>query len=212
MNIVTIDFDIIMHRSLNIYNDLVDDDNSIQTLLNENKEAHFVPNSDLFLYNYLTQFVLKCAKKLPQEKIIFIESHEDILDYIENGQLNLQEAFNVFNIDFHHDIAYAEEDMKEIIEEADCGNWVKYLFNHYSSTFNQYVWVNTDESGDAYDVRFSTTINKKTIVYNIKKYNLDALVKSADILFICRSIPWVPDEEQQLYDSWKDIIDFIYKK
>ena len=29
MNIVTIDFDIIMHRSLNLYNDLVDDDVTI---------------------------------------------------------------------------------------------------------------------------------------------------------------------------------------
>lgn len=36
MNIVTIDFDIIMHYSLNIYNDMVDDENNIQTILNDN--------------------------------------------------------------------------------------------------------------------------------------------------------------------------------
>ena len=52
----------------------------------------------------------------------------------------------------------------------------------------------------------------KVFTHNIKKYNLEALVKSTDILFICRSIPWVPREEQQLYETWKDLIDFLYKK
>ena len=56
------------------------------------------------------------------------------------------------------------------------------------------------------------SINRKVFTHNIKKYNLDALVKSTDILFICRSIPWVPLEDQQLYDTWKDLIDFLYKK
>lgn len=33
MNIVTIDFDIIMHRSINLYNDLVDDEDTISVIL-----------------------------------------------------------------------------------------------------------------------------------------------------------------------------------
>lgn len=210
MNIVTVDFDIVMHRSLNIYNDLVDDDTTIQVILNDNKDAHFVPNSDLYLYNYLTNFVLKCAKKLTSDKIIFIDSHEEVLQFFETGGVKPEESFNVFNVDFHHDIAYSEEDMTGILQEADCGNWVKYLFNHYTN-FNQYVWINTEESGDADNPSFGTYINKKVITYDIKKYNLDALVKSVDVLYLCRSDPWVPAEEQQLYESWKDIIDYYYK-
>ena len=212
MNIVTIDFDIVMHRSIGLYNDLVDDDNTIQTILDDNKESHFIPNPDLFLYNYLTNYILNCTKKLSKDKIIFIEEHHEVLNAFNTGLIKNNENFNIFNIDFHHDIAYNDEDIDSKIEELDCGNWVKYLFEHYPQNFNQYIWINTDESGDANNDNFGMSINRKVFTHNIKKYNLEALVKSTDILFICRSIPWVPREEQQLYETWKDLIDFLYKK
>ena len=54
MNIVTIDFDIVMHKSLGFYNDLVNEDEFIDSVLNRNTESNFIPNIDLSLYNYLT--------------------------------------------------------------------------------------------------------------------------------------------------------------
>lgn len=54
MNIVTIDFDIIMHWSLNIYNDFVSDEENISSILSKNKNANFIPHVDLGLYYYLT--------------------------------------------------------------------------------------------------------------------------------------------------------------
>lgn len=209
MNIVSIDFDIIMHRSINIYNDLVDDETSIQNILDENKEACFIPRSDLFLYNYLTNFILKCCQKLSKDNIIFIDDHHQIVDYFDSGVIQGDNDFNIFNIDFHHDIAYSEGDVENKVEELDCGNWIKYLFEHYSDNFKQYVWINTEESSTI-DDRLMTF--DRIYTYNIKKYNLDALIKSADILFICKSVPWVPLEEQQLYDTWIDTVDFLYKK
>ena len=216
MNIVTIDFDIIMHRSLNLYNDLVDDDVTIQSILNANLESHFIPNPDLQLYNYLTQFVIKCAEKLPKENIIFIDDHDEITYYFTSGKIKYEEDFNIFNIDFHHDVSYDEKDIDNKIEEVDCGNWVKYIAERYPK-FKQYIWIKAKEAEAFNKERFSETlsgilVSKKIIEQDIQKYNLDALLKSTDVLFLCKSIPWVPEEEIALYDTWKDIVDFLYKK
>lgn len=202
MNIVTIDFDIIMHRSINLYNDLVDDEDTISVILQENNEAHFIPNPDLFLYNYLTNYVAKCFKKLPKDHIFFIDDHDEVTELFNTKFANDLDKFNIFNIDFHHDIAYDENDFSENIEEADCGNWVKYLFDKYPNNFKQYIWIKAKESLN-FDRPMS--FSKKIITYNIDKYNLDALLKSTDFLFLCKSEPWVPLEEQQLYELWKDL-------
>ena len=211
MNIVTIDFDIIMHRSVNLYNDLVDDETTIQSILNDNTEAHFIPNPDLQLYNYLTQFVIKCTKKLSQENIIFIDDHGEVSQLFTSGRVKPDEDFNIFNIDFHHDIAYDDIDIEKRIKEIDCGNWVKYIAERYPN-FKQYIWIKAKESGEVDKIRFGTSIVKKIVEQDIQKYNLDALVKSTDILLLCKSIPWVPEEEIALYNTWKDIVDFLYKK
>lgn len=203
MNIVTIDFDIVMHRSLGIYNDLVDDEeNTVQDILNNNPESGFYPIPDLSLYNYLTNYVAKVAKKLPKNKIIFIDSHEAVANIIDADILNIgDKEFNIFNLDFHHDIAYDEDDKDNRLEEYDCGNWVKYLFDHYQN-FKEYIWIKTKESTD-YDGKNNFVY--KTRNYDITKYNLDALVKSTDVLFLCKSEPWVPLEVNFLYELWKDL-------
>lgn len=207
MNIVTIDFDIIMHPSLNLYNNLIDDENTIQSILLANKDANFVPNSDLFLYDYLTEYVLKCLKRLPENRVFFIDDHNDVLDLFEEENFP-REEFNVINIDFHHDIAYDDEDVEHMIEEADCGNWVKYLFEN-NPKFKQYVWVKSEESLE-YEPEW--IFKKRVNVHDIKKYNLDSLAKTTDYLFLCRSPEWVPLKEQQLYETWINIVDYFYKK
>lgn len=208
MNIVSIDFDIIMHRSVNLYNDSVDDDYSIQRILDENKNCGFIPIPDLFLYNHLTNFLIQCVKKLPADKIKFIEDHDEICQYFKENEV--KGDFNIFNIDFHHDVAYADEDIENRVKDLDCGNWVKYLFERYPN-FKQYIWINIKESIPLNKELFGS-YTSKIFPQDLKKYNLDALVKSADVLYICRSSPWVPLEQQQLYETWKDIVDFLYKK
>ena len=203
MNIVTIDFDIIMHKSLKFYNDLVDEDeNTIQSMLNSSPDCGFIPISDLPLYNYLTNYINKVVQQLPKNKIIFIDSHNDVADIIDADVLNIgDKEFNIFNLDFHHDIAYDEDDKKNRFDECNCGNWVKYLFEHYDN-FKEYIWIKTEESVN-YDGR-NYFVNKIRS-YDVKKYNLEALAKSTDVLFLCKSEPWVPLEELFLYDLWKDL-------
>ena len=210
MNIVTIDFDIIMHWSLNIYNDFVSDEENISSILSKNKNANFIPHVDLGLYYYLTQFIIKCIKKLPKDHIFFIDDHDGVVDLFDTNLIKPMENFTIFNIDFHHDIAYDEDDIKNKINDLDCSNWVKYIYEHYKHYFNQYIWINSEESADYDD--YHSFFSKKMIIHNINQYNLDALVQSADVLFICKSEEWVPTEQQFLYDVWENIYNEFAKK
>lgn len=207
MNIVTIDFDIIMHWSVAFYNDLLDDDTTIIDIMNDNPNSNFIPHADLFLYRYLTEYILECARSLPKERIKFIESHEEVTKIFDNG--TVRSKFNILNIDHHHDIAYDDDDVENEIEELTCGNWVKYLFEKYRNDFQEYIWINDDES---VDFEASAFFKRKIKRYNIKLYNLYNLAKTTDYLFICKSTPWIPSNEQELYDNWKYIIDYLYKK
>lgn len=205
MNIVTIDFDIVMHWSIQFYNDLLDDDTTIESIMSENPHANFIPNIDLYLYKYITEYILQCISRLPKDRIKFIESHEEVTDFFEG----VDQKFNIFNIDHHHDIAYDKDDIENEIEELTCGNWVKYLFEKYGSNFQEYIWIYDEES-----IHFEGNIpfKRKISKYNIKEYNLYNLAKTTDYLFICKSTPWIPSNEQNLYSIWELIVDYFYKK
>lgn len=211
MNVMTIDFDIILHWSLNIYNNSVgSDEDNISDLLKENPNAYFTPRCDFGLYEYLTSFLIKCIKILPKDNIKFIEDHDEVVELFDPTLdiIKPTEKFKIYNIDFHHDIAYDEDDIDEAIEEIDCGNWIKYLFENYPN-FESYIWINTSESLD-YDDEYSPLL-KKVFTQNINKYNLDALVKKIDYLYICKSPEWVPIDIQFLYEVWKDIYEEFTK-
>ena len=124
---------------------------------------------------------------MPQNKIIFIDDHDEVATYIEN---NIKGNFNIINIDFHHDIAYTEDDQDGPVEELDCGNWVKYLLENQRQYFKEYIWVNSDESGE-YEANLPFS-KKQMSIHNINLYSLESLAKTTEYLFLCKSEPWVP--------------------
>ena len=110
--IITIDFDIIMWPSIELYNHIIDGYiDKIQILEQEIPLLKYA-NADLELYKKLTEYLVQKKKeKIPIE---FIDSHEQVLNYIKTPSV-------VINIDHHHDLGYNEFqwDDKEIV----CGNW-----------------------------------------------------------------------------------------
>ena len=134
MNIVTIDFDIIMGPSIGVYNNAVNEDFKVDSIIEDYPFLSNVP-ADLNIYEYLTRYIVDVIKVLPQDKIQFIRSHEQIVPLVSKYR-----NANLVNIDHHHDIGYEIEDWaKPIVGKPQCGNWVKKLFD--TKVINHYDWV-----------------------------------------------------------------------
>ena len=155
-NIVTIDFDIIMAPSIEIYNKeiqggLTYEDYAFKNIIN--------PIVDFNIYKKLTNYILECKKN--NIKIFFISSHEEIYKYIKN----LKEI-NLINIDHHHDFGYKNN--FNYLNRITCGNWVRYCFN--KNIIKTYLWINDDNSKDlhfkSYESIFITHKNIKEINFN----------------------------------------------
>lgn len=114
--ILTIDFDIIMGPSIDLYNARV----PFTSWDNLTDNPYYqILTTDNIHYLRLTSLLIELIHFIPKEDIHFIESHDDICKYIV-------EKSNIINIDHHHDLGYDDSiDGKKLT----CANWVKYLDN-----------------------------------------------------------------------------------
>lgn len=198
MNIVTIDFDIIMAPVIGSYNDLVSTDYYVDEMIERFPYmASALP--DFYIYDYLCQYIYEVFKCIPDiNQIYFVESHEEIIPYINNDGEDI-----IYNIDHHHDIGYTTKDLTLKLVEADCSNWVKFLKERHK--IKEYHWIKDKYAEDIQDnERIVQHIDK---IYELQNYNLLKLAKQTDKLIICKSAPWVPAAYDGLYSSWETTLD-----
>lgn len=200
MNIVSIDFDIIMEPDINLYNNWVNDSCGIDKFVKDYSLLEYL-KADLNIYEYLTRFLIKVIQKIGYENIFFIKDHNTLIKYTEN------KVFNLWNIDHHHDITYDEENIIAPILDPGCGNWIKYLMDY--NKIKEYTWINNKNS-----ISPNEEVLKyyKCQKYLLKEYNLNSLVEKIDKLFICQSPEWIPEYYLPLFDAWIAICEEYYGK
>ena len=81
--ILTIDFDIIMYECEEMYNNKVPHKSWKELQTNP---IFFLIYGDLNLYNKLTQLLLNHTKFLNKENFHFIESHDNIINFLPKNQ------------------------------------------------------------------------------------------------------------------------------
>ena len=200
MNVVSIDFDIIMKPDINLYNDWIEDDLGVNDFIKEYKVLENV-KADLYIYEYLTRFLLKVIKRIDASKVYFIESHETVAKYID------QTFCNLWNIDHHHDITYNEENIALPLINCNCGDWVKFLMD--SKKVKQYVWIGNSNSVEPDEsVQNHYQYEQKVL----EEFNLDKLAQQTDMLFICKSSDWLPEHYAPLFDAWIAICEEYYEE
>lgn len=200
MNVVTIDFDVIMNPSIGLYNDVVGTEFKVDSYFEDFPFMANVP-ADLNIYEYVTRYIVDVFKTLQKGQIHFIRSHEQIVPLVSKFR-----DIELTNVDHHHDIGYELEDWsKPIVGKANCGDWVKKLFD--MKVIKSYEWVSNDRSDvmpagieDIYDV-------KET---HLSDYSLIELAKKTDMLVICKSFEWVPKLYQPLFYTWVGIYEEMY--
>lgn len=110
-----------------------------------------------------------------KENIHFINSHENIANYIQNN-----EEYSIVNIDHDHDICYNPKDVENKCEELTCTNWLKWLKEN--KQIKRYLWIHNKNSTMPAD-------NVKSIMNSeiaIEDFNLNGLAVP-DELIVCLS-------------------------
>lgn len=190
-NITTIDFDIMMAPSIQMYNNMTD----IPWENRRNISPHFnLLTLDGVHYQKITSYILGLTKALKAEQIVIIENHEQILDVIPTD-----DRIALTNIDHHHDIEYDSDTDDKITS----GNWVKQLY--LRNQCQSYFWIRNGNS--------SMPVEKNehylTSHIDLREYDLNKLMPP-DVLVLCLSQPWVPPEYQPLFFTWLDMLNRIY--
>ena len=185
--VLTIDFDVIMWPSIELYNNMVD--GTIDNLIEIEKDIPLIQyaNADLQTYYKLTNYLLKAKEKKIQ--IEFIDTHEKILNYIK-------EPCNLINIDHHHDLGYNDNQWEN--SPICCANWAYHGIK--SKLINNYFWIH------GYMVTYpdERIKNIKYIDNNVTLIEYQHMIIPSKII-ICSSLNWVPTNIRYLYKIWKDL-------
>lgn len=186
MNVVSIDFDIIMAPSIEFYNNMTGNPKLFDNYLTK------VFTADLIHYQRLTQWLIQQTKHLKQEDIIFIFSHDSLIKCVNPEDI-------VINIDHHHDLGYPNPE-QHILPEVNCGNWAQYLLEN--NLIKDYIWIKNENSNTKKQYK------EKIQEYNFSSYQLNNL--KADKIIICLSPEWVPTQYRPLFFSWINILNEYY--
>lgn len=192
MDILSIDFDIIMAPVIEYYNNMVPQRNwnSIQ----EENPGLIIPKADLKHFNYLICLLNRIIEKDTDLYIAF--SHKKILDFLKEDK-NL----NIINIDHHHDLGYHPEGE---MDSPSCANWVRVLFEN--NQIKTYIWAKNVNSQLPNEI-LKQKINGYNIIikdFNDLKNKIDRM--EFDKIFICLSPEWVPPYYQQLFFGLLDML------
>ena len=189
MNIVSIDFDIIMAPSIQYYNNFAGPvgDKLFKEQFFSNCEA------DLAIYQKLSEWLYYSVKNSQLLEIIFIESHDSIINYIPQGEKEI----NLINIDYHHDLGYnGKGKIFKDKDEVNCGNWCNYLITN--NLIHSYLWIG-DKSSNKWNCDYPYHHIKHMNLFNLK----------ADKIIICLSPEYIPEKYWPLFYIWMSTIGFL---
>ena len=194
MKIVTIDFDIIMAPSIDLYN------NFSGSPWEERYKRHpllKLCDADNILYHRIIQYLLWVVPKMKKENIHFIANHQSVLNYL----VNCNEPIDVINVDHHHDIVYSEG-----LKKLTCGNWVSWIDKEYK--LNSYLWVHDNNSRFPKEEDVTVKYEKKNFLEcKDEEYKEHSI---PDKLIICLSGEWVPPQYKHLFFVLFDICNYIH--
>ena len=216
MNILSIDFDIIMYPCLKLYNDKIcGDDNP--TRLWESLEA------SLNLSNHLSYDVniLEAIQKVVLENVyrgarfISIEDHGTIISQLNTILENQSDdSIHMFNLDFHHDIFYDDGAPVRLkhFNQYGCADWAGYLMSE--KTIETYTWIKAPNS----DIFPEVLLEKVDFdaqnfyVKTLREFGEILETIEFDIIVLCLSPQWVPYQYHHLYDIICNIGNFLQEQ
>lgn len=108
-------------------------------------------------------------------------SHKEIYDFISR-HVFLEEEFEVYNIDYHHDMFYFG------LPKVNCSNWVLALEDKYPNM--KYYWIRRKDSPE-----YVSGVSE-----NLREMKISD-IKNIDYAFICRSDLWTPPHLDKFFEE-----------
>lgn len=201
--ILSIDLDILFSPYVGIYDKIVYNDKPLEFLWDSIEKTYniwdfrinekYYDNIKKILNNYISQV----------STIYIGNDHSSILNAIELEKENFQlpYQFDIYNIDYHHDVVYNDNQWDKIIRSgiSDCGCWIGYL--SYYKFINKYFWYRGSGSEFNQDIMLNSDVISKMERFLLNdNFPLDLNI---DLLFISISSPWIPN---CYYSKIQDII------
>ena len=191
MDVLSIDFDIIMAPTIEYYNHMVPSRNW-EDIQMENPYMHN-PKADLSHYNYLLCLLDKVITK--ETDIYVAYNHKMIIDFLSNVDI-----VDVINIDHHHDLGYHPEEN----EKDNCANWAKQLLK--SGKTRNYIWAKNVNSQLPVDSIKEELESYNYIIADFNELKDRIMDMKFDKVFLCMSPEWVPPYYQQLFYGILDLL------
>ena len=201
--ILSIDLDILFSPYIGIYDRIVHNDKPLEFLWNSIEKFYNIYDFEINKnYYQIIENILNNYNK--QVNTIYIgNDHSSILKAIDEEKNNFQIPynFNIYNIDYHHDVVYRDDQWDKIIRcgTTDCASWVGYL--SYNKLINNYIWYRGIGSEFNKEIMLnSNTISKMDKFLFNETFPLNLKI---DLLFISLSLPWIPN---CYYSKIRDLI------
>jgi len=153
-------------------------------------------NQSMELFSFLTKKFKTC------NKIIFIDSHHNIIEHLSSD-----EDF-IINVDHHHDIRYKHAH-HEILH---MGNWVEYLIRN--NMLNHYIWVGNMDS-NVEDEALNPIRGLETFKINHSLKSINSI--NFNKIIICKSFDFITQPQKDIglslvFEILKEISLNIFKE
>lgn len=209
-NILSIDLDILFSPYIGIYNNMINNFTSIELNWHIINDAYNL--EDFKPYPLYIDLITKIINKYKDKKFYIGLNHSSILTAIENSKFFLQQPykFNLYNIDYHHDIFYGDDQVKMLKQcnTANCGNWVGFLNqNHFINIYYWFKGLGSFFNPTALQESYPEAIPEKIYTKIFDESTIDELI-DIDLIFISISPEWIPIN---YYDTLFSILDNIPK-
>lgn len=206
VNILSIDFDIIMYPCIKLYNDKIGGDQNSTSLwlaLERDFEIEKYLSYDANVYKNLCKLIKRNIDN--GAKLYGLENHEDIITELKKDSNYETNLYNVTNIDFHHDIYYREEDRVEAkyFDKSNCSDWFGYLIDN-KKVASDLRWIKAPNSEPCHIEDFMSKLTVDNITNDFRSNKVFTDI-DYQYIYLVKSPQWVPHKFIHLYDLIIDL-------
>lgn len=215
INVLSIDFDIIMYPCIKLYNGHIsgmDNPTNIWRFLENEYDIDKYLSYDAKTLSLIASLIKKNIKN--GAKIVFLDEHHKIVDDLKSDPNFDTNLYNLVNVDWHHDIFYRKEDiaLTKYFDDYDCSNWIGYLYKKNKLASCKWVKAPNSEVGNVFRPELGVINEEDIEKFSIADINIEHELQSvkdfdAQIIYLVKSPQWVPYKYQHLYNLLKEIFE-----